>query len=93
MNQRIRLCSGYGYLTYNSGPGPFRGNQAGQSLYRHVLPLILQYRPVRTVLAELNYLLTSHLSLRAVGFYANSMLRGGVSYQARSVSGGLSYRF
>ncbi|MFZ5448192.1 MAG: tetratricopeptide repeat protein [Thermodesulfobacteriota bacterium] len=53
VNPRIRLYSGYGYLTYNSGPGPFRRNQAGQSLHRHVLPLILQYRPVRTVLAEL----------------------------------------
>ncbi len=45
------------------------------------------------MLVELNYLLTYHWSLRAVGYYANSMLRGGVSYQARSVSGGLSYRF
>ena len=53
VNQWIRLYGGYGYLNYNSGPGPFRGNQAGQSLHRHVLPLILQYRPVRTVLAEL----------------------------------------
>jgi tetratricopeptide (TPR) repeat protein len=53
VNQRIRLYGGYGYLTYNSGPGPFRGNQAGQSLHRHVLPLILQYRLVRTFLAEL----------------------------------------
>jgi Tfp pilus assembly protein PilF len=52
VNQRIRLYGGYGYLNYNSGPGPFRGNQAGQSLHRNVLPLVLQYRPVRTVLAE-----------------------------------------
>ena len=49
--------------------------------------------PGENVMVELNYLLTPHLSMRAVGFYANSMLRGGVSYQARSVSGGLSYRF
>jgi tetratricopeptide (TPR) repeat protein len=53
LTPRLRLYSGYGYLTYNSGPGPFRGNQAGQSLHRHVLPLILQYRPIRPVLAEL----------------------------------------
>jgi Tfp pilus assembly protein PilF len=53
LNQRLRLYGGYGYLNYNSGPGPFRGNQAGRSLHRHVLPLVLQYRPVRTVLAEL----------------------------------------
>jgi tetratricopeptide (TPR) repeat protein len=52
LHPRLRLYGGYGYLTYNSGPGPFRGNQAGQSLHRHVLPLILQYRPRRTVLAE-----------------------------------------
>jgi hypothetical protein len=50
---------------------------------------------VKTVnaLAEMNYLLTYHLSLRAVGFYSHSMLPGRTSYQARSVSGGLSYRF
>jgi tetratricopeptide (TPR) repeat protein len=50
---------------------------------------------VKTVnaLAEMNYLLTYHLSLRAVGFYSHSMLPGSTSYQARSVSGGLSYRF
>lgn len=50
---------------------------------------------VKTVnaLAEMNYLLTYHLSFRAVGFYSHSVLPGGTSYQARSVSGGLSYRF
>jgi Tfp pilus assembly protein PilF len=53
LNPRIRLYGGYGYLNYHSGPGPFRGNQAGRSLHRHVLPLILQYRPVRTILTEL----------------------------------------
>ena len=44
------------------------------------------------VLAEMNYLLTYHLSLRAVGFYYYS---AGLSriYQVRSVTGGLSYRF
>jgi tetratricopeptide (TPR) repeat protein len=45
------------------------------------------------VLAEMNYLLTYHLSLRAVGFYSHSMGPGTTSYQMRSVSGGLSYRF
>ena len=49
--------------------------------------------PGENVLVEVNYLLTPHLSMRATGFYANSMLPGRVSYQARSVSGGLSYRF
>ena len=50
---------------------------------------------VKTVnaLAEMNYLLTCHLSLRAVGFYSPSILPGGTSYPARSVSGELSYRF
>ncbi len=52
LNPRIRLYTGYGYLNYNSGPGPFSGNQAGRNLHRHVLPLILQYRPIRTILAE-----------------------------------------
>jgi Tetratricopeptide repeat len=45
------------------------------------------------VLVEMNYLLTYHLSLRAVGFYSHSMLPGSTSYQVRNVSGGLSYRF
>jgi tetratricopeptide (TPR) repeat protein len=45
------------------------------------------------VLAEVNYLLTYHLSLRAVGFYSHSVSPGPTSYQMRSVSGGLSYRF
>ena len=45
------------------------------------------------VLAEMNYLLTYHLSLRAVGFYAHSVGQGGTSYQIRNISGGLSYRF
>jgi tetratricopeptide (TPR) repeat protein len=45
------------------------------------------------VLVEMNYLLTYHLSLRAVGFYSHSVLPDSTSYQVRSVSGGLSYRF
>ena len=43
-------------------------------------------------LAEMNYLLTYHLSLRAVGFYSYSAGLGRI-YQVRSVTGGLSYRF
>ena len=45
------------------------------------------------VLAEMNYLLTYHLSLRTVGFYSHSVGQGGTSYQVRNLSGGLSYRF
>ena len=44
-------------------------------------------------LAEMNYLLTYHLSLRAVGYYSYSFLPSGASYHVHSVSGGLSYRF
>jgi hypothetical protein len=43
-------------------------------------------------LVEMDYLLTYHLSLRAVGFYYYSAGLGRI-YQVRSVSGGLSYRF
>ena len=43
-------------------------------------------------LVEMNYLLTYHLSLRAVGFYYYAAGLGSI-YQVRSVSGGLSYRF
>jgi hypothetical protein len=46
-----------------------------------------------SVLAEINYLLTYHLSLRAVGFYSHSVGPGSGSYQIRNISGGLSYRF
>jgi hypothetical protein len=42
--------------------------------------------------AELNYLLTYHLSLRAVGFYFYSVNQGR-TYEVRNISGGLSYRF
>ncbi len=42
---RVRLGGGYGYLTYHSGVGPFRQNKEGQNLHRHVMPLVLQYRP------------------------------------------------
>ena len=44
-------------------------------------------------LAEMNYLLTYHLSLRAVGFFFYTGAGAGRTYQVRSVSGGLSYRF
>lgn len=44
-------------------------------------------------LAELNYLITYHLSVRAVGFYSHNAGPGPTSYQVRSVSGGVSYRF
>lgn len=53
LHPRIRLYSGYGYLTYASGAGPFRYNQPGQSLHRHVVLLILQFRLQRTLMAEL----------------------------------------
>ena len=44
------------------------------------------------VLAELNYLLTYHLSLRTVGFYFHSVNQGR-TYEVRNISGGLSCRF
>jgi hypothetical protein len=48
--------------------------------------------PGVNVLVEVNYLLTRHFSLHDVGYYANSMLQGGISYQVPSASGGVSYR-
>jgi hypothetical protein len=45
------------------------------------------------VMAEMNYLLTERVSLRAVGFYSHSVAQSGISYQVRNVSGGISYRF
>jgi hypothetical protein len=42
------------------------------------------------VLAGINYLITYHLSLRAVGYYSHSVGPGPVSYQVRNVLGGLS---
>ena len=43
-------------------------------------------------LVEGHYLLTYHLSLRAVGYYSYTVFPGS-TYQVRSISGGLSYRF
>jgi tetratricopeptide (TPR) repeat protein len=53
LHPRLRLYGGYGYLTYDSGAAFFPKSNRGQTLHRHVLPLVLQYRPRRTVLLEL----------------------------------------
>ena len=53
LHPRIRLYGGYGYLTYTSGGALFAASNQGRTLHRHVLPLVLQYRPVRTVFLEL----------------------------------------
>jgi len=53
LHPRLRLYGGYGYLTYTSGGAFFPTSNRGQTLHRHVLPLVLQYRPVRTVFLEL----------------------------------------
>jgi tetratricopeptide (TPR) repeat protein len=45
LTPRLRLGSGYGYLDYHSGYAFFRRNRDGQDLHRHVLPLVLQFRP------------------------------------------------
>ena len=50
---RLRLYGGYGYLSYSSGPALFPKSNLGRALHRHVLPLVLQYRPVRTLFLEL----------------------------------------
>ena len=44
-------------------------------------------------LAELDMLLTKRLALRAVGFYNNSINNDNTSYQVRSITAGLTYRF
>ena len=44
-------------------------------------------------LVELDALLTRNLSLRAIGFYNNSINNDNTSYQVRSFSAGLTYRF
>jgi hypothetical protein len=53
LDPRLRLYGGYGYLSYSSGPALFLKSNLGQTLHRHVLPLVLQYRPARTVFLEL----------------------------------------
>lgn len=52
LHPRLRLYGGYGYLTYDSGAAFFPQGNRGKTLHRHVLPLVLQYRPSRTVLLE-----------------------------------------
>ncbi len=53
LHPRLRLYGGYGYLTYDSGPALFPKSNLGKVLHRHVLPLVLLYRPVRTIFLEL----------------------------------------
>jgi len=60
LNPRLRLYGGYGYLNYSSGPSLFLKSNQGRALHRHVLPLVLQYRPVRTVLLELGAALNDY---------------------------------
>lgn len=52
LHPRVRLGSGYGYLNYHSGFGPFRQNKDGQNLHRHVVPVVLQFRPATRVYLE-----------------------------------------
>ena len=52
LHPRVRLGSGYGYLNYHSGFGPFRRNNEGQNLHRHVVPVVLQFRPATRVYLE-----------------------------------------
>jgi tetratricopeptide (TPR) repeat protein len=53
LHPRLRLYGGYGYLTFNSGPILFPKNDLGRTIHRNVVPLVLQYRPVRTLFLEL----------------------------------------
>jgi hypothetical protein len=43
--------------------------------------------------AEMDVLLTKHLSFRTVAFYNHSVNSDKTSYQVRSLTGGLTYRF
>lgn len=52
LHPRLRVGSGYGYLNYHSGFAPFRLNRDGQNLHRHVVPLVLQFRPATRVYVE-----------------------------------------
>lgn len=52
LHPRLRLYGGYGYLTYHSGSAFFPKSNLGQALHRHVLPLVLQYRPSRKLFLE-----------------------------------------
>jgi tetratricopeptide (TPR) repeat protein len=53
LDPRLRLYGGYGYLSYSSGPALFPKSNLGRALHRHVLPLVLQYRPARTIFLEM----------------------------------------
>jgi tetratricopeptide (TPR) repeat protein len=53
LNPRLLLNGGYGYLNYSSGSTPVLKSNPGRTLHRHVLPLVLQYRPSLKVLLEL----------------------------------------
>jgi tetratricopeptide (TPR) repeat protein len=60
LHPRVRLYGGYGYIAYDSGAGPFQESNRGKALHRHVLPLILQYRPIRTLLMEVGGALSDY---------------------------------
>jgi tetratricopeptide (TPR) repeat protein len=53
LDPRLRLYGGYGYLNYSSGSAPILKSNQGRTLHRHVLPLVLQYRPFLNVLMEM----------------------------------------
>jgi Tfp pilus assembly protein PilF len=75
LNPRLRLYGGYGYLSYSSGAALFPQGTPGKSLHRHVLPLVLQFRPVRTVFLELGGAFNDYArwgqsgSVRASGYW------------------------
>lgn len=52
LTPRVRLGCGYGYIKYHSGFAPFRNNKEGQNLHRHVVPLVVQFRPATRVYLE-----------------------------------------
>jgi tetratricopeptide (TPR) repeat protein len=52
LSPRLRLGSGYGYINYHSGYAPFAKNKEGQNLHRHVVPIVLQFRPATRLYLE-----------------------------------------
>ncbi len=85
----LRVETGYGYLNYTMGNNPQAGRVLERSAHRHVLPLVLYYRPSRQLALEVGGALNDY------GVWGNTgNARAGIFYQATPQTGlSLSYAY
>ena len=85
----LRAETGYGYVNYTMGNNPQVGRLLERSAHRHVLPLVLYYRPSRQLALEVGGALNDY------GVWGNTgNARAGLYYQATPQTGlSLSYDY